>query len=229
MTRAAGAWKPNAYARWKTRTSRSPSRASRSTSRRWALHHPAHYPLKRGVEFDHAYRTDLHDRSRTNGPAKTRGDTGSPGRALPHSTPRRTTRAHTPCSRPRITGYASRRRSSWGSSTRGWTARRLVPPSQDYFTPFVVAAWLASRWRVYARPMAYTVRFLDGTSKQFGDCTLADIESLLAEPNPIQPLSPAMLRVLAEDLRNEGAGTVLDLPGDMAEVWTRDLGLTPPG
>ncbi|HEX5197356.1 MAG TPA: hypothetical protein VFW26_09135 [Gaiellales bacterium] len=32
-----------------------------------ALHHAAHYPLKRGVEFDHAYRTDLHGRTKTSG------------------------------------------------------------------------------------------------------------------------------------------------------------------
>lgn len=75
--------------------------------------------------------------------------------------------------------------------------------------------------------MAYTVRFFDGTSKQLGNCTLDDIESLLAEPSPVQPLSPAMLRVLAEDLRSEGAGTVFDLPGDMAERWARDLGIAP--
>ena len=75
--------------------------------------------------------------------------------------------------------------------------------------------------------MAYTLRFSDGTSKQLGNCTLDDIESLLADPNPVQPLSPTMLRVLAEDLRSEGAGTVFDLPGDMAERWARDLGLAP--
>jgi hypothetical protein len=52
-----------------------------------ALHHAAHNPIKRGVEFDLAYRTDLSGRAKTNGPAKASGETGSPSRALPHSSP----------------------------------------------------------------------------------------------------------------------------------------------
>src|SRR6476646_797518 len=50
-----------------------------------ALHHAAHNPIRRGGDHDLAWRTDLHGRSKTNGPAKASGTTGNAARALPHS------------------------------------------------------------------------------------------------------------------------------------------------
>jgi len=52
------------------------------------LHHAAHNPLKRGAgDYDLAYRTDLHRRKKTNGPAKAAGETGSAAKPIPHSAP----------------------------------------------------------------------------------------------------------------------------------------------